>query len=152
SGVGQVQLAGGQEREIRVNLLPDQMQARGVSVTDVMGALQRQNMEVPAGRLERENVEQLVRVTGRIVDPAQFGSIIVARPGGVPLRLRKVARVGVGPEEERSVALVTAGRAVSPDVLKLAGANTLAVAEGVLEAIGTVQTTLAEGTTLQVTR
>src|SRR5690606_29242810 len=78
SGVGQVQIAGGQEREIRVNLLLDQMQARGVSVTEIMGALQRQNMEVPAGRLERDNVEQLVRVTGRIVDPQQFGSIIVA--------------------------------------------------------------------------
>src|SRR5690606_19802752 len=66
NGVGEVRLAGGQEREIRVFLLPDRMQALGVSVPEVMGALASQNLEVPAGRLERGAREQLVRVTGRI--------------------------------------------------------------------------------------
>lgn len=152
SGVGQAQVTGGQAREIRVNLIPDQMQARGVSVSDVMGALQRQNMEVPAGRLERDNVEQLVRVTGRIVDPERFGAIIVANRGGATIRLGEVARVEVGTEEERSVALVNDRRAVALDVLKVSGANTVAVADGVLEAVDTLQEILPAGTTLQVIR
>lgn len=152
TGVGQVQIAGGQEREIRINLLPDQMQARGVSVNDIRGALQRQNMEVPAGRLERDNVEHLVRVTGRIDDPQAFGSVIVANRNGTPIRLRDVARVEVGTEEERSVALVNDQRAVSLDVLKVSGANTVAVADGVLEAIDALEETLPAGTTLQVIR
>src|SRR5687768_4927926 len=65
-GVGEVRIAGGLEREIRVNLIPARLQALGVTLPEVMGALQRQNMEVPAGRIERGATEQLVRVTGRI--------------------------------------------------------------------------------------
>jgi HAE1 family hydrophobic/amphiphilic exporter-1 len=152
TGVGQAQIAGGQEREIRVNLVPDWMQARGVSVTDVMGALRMQNMEVPAGRLERDNTEQLVRVTGRIEDPAGFGAIIVANRNGTAIRLRDVARIEVGTEEERSVALVNDRRAVAVDVLKVSGANTVAVADGVLEAVSELQEMLPEGTTLEVIR
>ena len=69
-------------REVRVFLQPERMQALGVTVPEVMGALQRQNLEVPAGRLERGANEQLVRVTGRITDPEQFGDVIVATRGG----------------------------------------------------------------------
>ena len=53
SGVGEVRLAGGLAREIRVNLLPAELEARGITVPEVMGALQAQNLEVPAGRVEQ---------------------------------------------------------------------------------------------------
>ena len=58
-----------------------------------MTALRLQNLEVPAGRLERGSTETLVRVTGRITDPAQFNEIIVANRRGTPVRLREVATV-----------------------------------------------------------
>lgn len=82
TGVGEVRIAGGLEREVRINLLPDRMHAVGVSVPEVIGALQRQNMEVPAGRLERGSSEQLVRVTGRITEVRDFEDIIVANRRG----------------------------------------------------------------------
>ncbi|HYW12488.1 MAG TPA: efflux RND transporter permease subunit [Longimicrobium sp.] len=152
SGVGQVQIAGGLEREIRVNLLPERMQAVGVSAQDVMGALQRQNLEVPAGRVERGTGEQLVRVTGRITDPAQFNDVIVATRGGMTVRLADVARVEDATEEERSIALVDDRRAVSLDVLKVSGANTVEVADGVKEAIAELQTKLPAGAQLTMVR
>jgi HAE1 family hydrophobic/amphiphilic exporter-1 len=152
SGVGQVQIAGGLAREVRVFIQPDRMQATGVSAQDVMGALQRQNLEVPAGRLESGSQEQLVRVTGRIVRPEQFGQVIVANRQGQPVRLADVARVEYGTEEERSLALVDGTRAVSMDVLKVSGANTVAVADGVNEAIARIQGALPRGTQLQVIR
>ncbi|HEX8359637.1 MAG TPA: efflux RND transporter permease subunit [Longimicrobium sp.] len=152
SGVGQVQIAGGLAREVRVFIQPDRMQATGVSAQEVMGALQRQNLEVPAGRLESGSQEQLVRVTGRIVRPEQFARVIVANRQGQPVRLGDVARVEYGTEEERSLALVDGTRAVSMDVLKVSGANTVAVADGVNEAIAKIQGTLPQGTQLQVIR
>ncbi|HST60643.1 MAG TPA: efflux RND transporter permease subunit, partial [Longimicrobium sp.] len=152
SGVGQVQIAGGLEREIRVNLLPERMQAVGVSAQEIMGALQRQNLEVPAGRVERGTGEQLVRVTGRITDPAQFNDVIVASRNGMTVRLSDVARVEDATEEERSLALVDDRRAVSLDVLKVSGANTVEVADGVKEAIAELQTQLPAGAQLTVVR
>jgi hydrophobic/amphiphilic exporter-1 (mainly G- bacteria), HAE1 family len=152
SGVGQVQIAGGLEREIRVNLLPERMQAVGVSAQDVMGALSRQNLEVPAGRVERGTGEQLVRVTGRITDPAQFNDVIVATRNGMTVRLGDVARVEDATEEERSIALVDDRRAVSLDVLKVSGANTVEVADGVKEAMAKLQGELPAGAQLTMVR
>jgi HAE1 family hydrophobic/amphiphilic exporter-1 len=151
-GVGEVRLAGGLEREIRVFLQPDQMRALGVSVAEINGALQAQNLEAPAGRLEREGTETLVRVTGRITDPAQFNDIIVSNRGGAPIRLRDVATVEEGTEEERSLALVNGRRAVSLDILKISGANTVEVAEGVNAEIERIRERLPAGTELQVVR
>jgi HAE1 family hydrophobic/amphiphilic exporter-1 len=152
SGVGQVQIAGGLEREIRVNLLPERMQAVGVSAQDVMGALGRQNLEVPAGRVERGTGEQLVRVTGRITDPAQFNDVIVAMRNGMTVRLGDVARVEDATEEERSIALVDDRRAVSLDVLKVSGANTVEVADGVKEAMAKLESELPAGAQLTMVR
>jgi hydrophobic/amphiphilic exporter-1 (mainly G- bacteria), HAE1 family len=152
SGVGEVRLTGGLEREVRVFLQPDRMLAVGVSVPEVMGALQRQNMEVPAGRIEQGSSERLVRVVGRITDASQFGDVFIADRGGRPIRLKDVARVEEGTEEERSVALLNGKRAVSIDILKVSGANTVQVADGVAEAVAKLRPTLPGGVELSVIR
>jgi HAE1 family hydrophobic/amphiphilic exporter-1 len=151
-GVGEVRIAGGLEQEIRVYLQPDRLRALGVSVSEVMGALRAQNLEAPAGRLERGGTETLVRVTGRITDPAQFNEIIVANRNGTPVRLREVAQVEQGTEDERSLALVNGTRAVSLDVLKISGSNTVEVADGVNAALAEIRERLQAGTELQVVR
>jgi len=152
-GVGEVRIAGGLEREVRVFILPTRLQAVGVSVGEVMAALRSQNLEIPAGRVEKGGAERLVRVTGRITDPEQFGEVIVANRGGQPIRLKDVARVEEGNEEERSVALVNGERAVSLDILKVSGANTVEVADGVRAAIEEMRGgVLPAGTSLQVVR
>ncbi len=151
-GVGEVRIAGGLEREIRVNLLPNRLQALGVTVPDVMTALAQQNMEVPAGRIESGAREQLVRVTGRITDPRQFEDVVVVTRGGQPVRIRDVATVETGTEEERSVALVNDRRAVSMDILKVSGANTVQVADAVKKEIERISKTLPAGTELRVVR
>ncbi|MCC6242745.1 MAG: efflux RND transporter permease subunit [Gemmatimonadaceae bacterium] len=152
SGVGEVRLAGGLMREIRVNLLPAELQSRGVTVPEIMTALQRQNLEVPAGRVEQGNDERIVRVTGRITDAAQFADVIVASRNGQPVRLRDVARVEVGTEEERSLALVNGERAVAIDLVKVSGANTVAVADEVQKSLVKLRTSLPAGVELQVIR
>lgn len=149
-GVGNVQLAGGLERQIRIHVIPNRLQALGVSLNDVLGALQRQNLEVPAGRIESGPTEQLVRVTGRITEPQQFARVIVATRNSNAVRLGEVANVEDATEEERSLALVNGQRAISLDILKVAGGNTVAVADAIKEAIAELHRTLPEGVNLQV--
>ncbi len=151
-GVGEVRVSGGVRRQVNVLLLPERMRALGVTVPDVMGALQRQNLEIPAGRLEQGLGEQLVRVTGRINDPAGFEAVIVATRAGNPVMLRDVARIEDGVEEKRSVALVNGEAAVALDLLKVAGANTVEVADGVAEALHEARQLLPPGASLQVVR
>ncbi len=152
SGVGEVRIAGGVEKEVRVFLEPDRLRSLGVSVPEVMGALRQQNLEAPAGRIERGSSEQLVRVAGRITEARQFGDVIVAvRPGG-PIRLRDVARVEEGGEEERSLAFVNGARAVAIDILKVSGANTVEVADEVLAAIDDLRGSLPGDVSIQVVR
>jgi HAE1 family hydrophobic/amphiphilic exporter-1 len=152
-GVGQVTLAGGLERQVRVYLLPQELKAYAIGVPQVMSALAQQNLEVPAGRIETGATEQLVRVSGRITDVNQFARVIVsAARDGTPIRLGQVARVEDATEEERTLALVNDQRAVSLDVVKVSGANTVAVADGVKAAIEEIQPSLPAGTTLRLVR
>ncbi|HEY5112859.1 MAG TPA: efflux RND transporter permease subunit, partial [Coriobacteriia bacterium] len=152
SGVGQVQLAGGLAREIRINIIPSKMQALGVSAADIMGALQKQNLEVPAGFVQRNANEDLVRVLGRIKDPAEFNDVVLVNRGGLPVRLGQVARVEDATEDERSLAYVDGNRAIAMDVLKISGANTVAVADGVKKALTELQTRLPKGTEVRIVR
>jgi len=149
-GVGEVRITGGVKREVRVFLNPSRMQAVGVTVPEVIGALQSQNLEIPAGRLERGANEHLVRVTGRITDVRQFGEVIVGSRSGQPVRLKDIARVEEGSEEERSLALVDGERAVGIEILKVSGANTVDVAERVVKEAEEIAKQLPEGTRLTV--
>ncbi|HSA54391.1 MAG TPA: efflux RND transporter permease subunit [Gemmatimonadaceae bacterium] len=152
SGVGEVRVSGGAEREVRVFLLPARLQSLGVTVPEVTAALARQNLEVPAGRVRRGAGEQLVRVAGRITAPEQFGDVIVATRNGEPVRVRDVARVEDASPEERSLALLNDARALSIDILKVSGANTVAVADGVNAALDDMRSLLPPGTALRVVR
>ncbi|MGH7504243.1 MAG: efflux RND transporter permease subunit, partial [Longimicrobiales bacterium] len=95
---------------------------------------------------------QLVRVTGRITRPDEFADIIVANRNGQPIRLGQVARIEDATEEERSLAFVNGQRAVSLDILKVSGANTVQVADEVFERIAEITTGLPQATELSVVR
>ncbi len=151
-GVGEVRISGGLEREVRVYLQPQRMQALGITVPQVAGALQRQNLDVPAGRVQLGPSEQLVRVSGRIATPAQFGQVIIATRGGQTIRLADVARIEDATEEERSLALVDDRRSIGIDLIKVSGSNTVDVADGVKQQVEALRASLPPGTQLQVVR
>ena len=148
SGVGSVTLVGGLKREIHVLLLPDRMNALGVSPDMITRAVQRENGDVPAGRVEQGNAENLVRVAGKIRDPQEFATLIVTTRNGIPVRLGQVARIEDAQEEERDAAYVNGGRAVALEIRKTSGANTVAVADGVKRVIDELNHSLSNGVTL----
>ena len=152
SGVGEVNVIGGTARQIQIQLDPVAMRAYGVTPSQVSQALQRENQEVPAGRVERGETQRMIRVTGRVVDPVRFGDIVVANRQGVPVRVRDIGTVVDGTEIPRSAAFLNGARAVSLDVLKISGANTVEVAENVRHALEEIERTMPEDISLTVIR
>src|SRR5688572_23228071 len=158
TGVGGINLAGTEVRQIRVELNPEMMRAYGISVPQVTAALQRENQEVPAGRVTRGPTEELIRITGRIVEPQAFGRIVVAVREGVPVRLSDVATIVDGAADKRTAALL--GETGSPsdepalalEILKIAGSNTVEVADSVKAAALALERQLPADVKLRVTR
>jgi HAE1 family hydrophobic/amphiphilic exporter-1 len=152
SGVGAVNVVGGNRRQIQVKLDPVALRAYGVSPTQVMDALRRENQEVPAGRVERGATEQLVRITGRIVDPLAFGDIAVTVRNGVAVKLKDLGTVVDGSEERRSSAELDGARAISLEVVKISGANTVAVADAVNSVVDDLRDQLPPDVQLRIIR
>jgi len=134
-GVGSLNIIGGQRREIQVFLDPERMKAYGLTVSEVVLALRRENIEVPAGKVNSEAIEELVRIEGKIADPKLFQSLIVKNIRGVPVHLGEIARIADGYEEQRSLALIDGKRALALEVRKQSGSNTVNVAEAVKAAL-----------------
>ncbi len=149
-GVGSVTVAGGVRREIHALLLPDRMRALDVSPDMVVAAIQRENTDVPAGRVQRGASENLVRVKGRLADPKQFQNIVVTTRGGVPVRLGQVARIEDAQEEERDAAFVSGERAVSVEIRKVSGGNTVEIADQVNVEVEKLNHTLPGGVKLSM--
>ena len=141
-GVGSVTVAGGVRREVHVLMLPDRMRALDVSPDMVVAALQRENADVPAGRVQRGPSEDLVRVKGRLAAPRDFGGIVVTQRRGAPVRLSQVARIEDAQEEERDAAYVNGERSVSIEIRKVSGGNTVEIADQVNAAVEKLNATL----------
>ncbi|MBS0320316.1 MAG: efflux RND transporter permease subunit, partial [Proteobacteria bacterium] len=122
-GVARLNVNGRQTREIRIQIKPNQLTALGIGVDQVIAAIKNANQDVPAGRLTRGQTDTVVRVEGKVKDPAQFGRIIVAQQGGGPVYLSQVADVIDGEKEEDSIARINGHRAITIDLLKAQDAN-----------------------------
>lgn len=151
-GVGGVQVVGGAAREIRIELDPIALRAYGISPAQVVAAVQRENQEVPAGRVQRGNEERLVRITGRITDPLLFGDVAVTVRNGAPIRVRDVGNVVDGTAEKRSASYMGDNPALSLDILKITGANTVEVADQVRVVVEELQRQLPSDISLLVIR
>lgn len=151
-GVGAINTAGEETRQIRIELNPEAMRSYGISPQDVIDALRRENQEVPAGRVVRGATEQVIRVTGRVVNPASFASIVVAVRQSVPVRLGDVAKVVDGSADKRTAALLDDKPALALDILKISGSNTVAVADSVRAAAAELEKRLPSDVNLRVIR
>ena len=157
-GVGGVNIVGGNKRQIRVQVNPDALRAYGLSPAQLTAVLAQENQEVPAGRIERGATERLVRVTGRIVNPKAFADIPVAVRRGTPVRIGDVATVVDGAENRRSAAEISTTDqsksvpAVSLEVLKISGSNTVQVADAVKAAVAELEKQLPADIKMKIIR
>ncbi len=149
-GVGSVFIGGERRYAMRVWLDPRRLAARGLTAGDVAVALARENAEIPGGRVEGAQREFAVRTRGELVTAEEFGAMVVAtREGGV-VRLRDVAEVTVGAEDERTVTRYNGLPAVGLGVVKQGKASTLEVAEVVRATLPSLREELPAGMRLEV--
>ena len=150
NGVGDIQLFGLQLRQVRVWLDSGKLQAYGLSASDVMGALQRQNVELPGGRIESLSKEYTVKVKGEFLTVPEFNDLVIAYDKGAPVRLRDIGKAEDGMEERRSIARFNGIPAVTMGVQKQSGTNTVEVVDRVKAEIVKINKTLPPGMTLNI--
>ncbi len=142
SGVGQVTLVGLARREIQIFLDRDKVKSYGLTYAQVAGALQRENLDMPAGKLEQGQQEPLVRVAGKLRSLDSFARVVVAFRNGSPIYLPMVAHVVDGVEERRSASLIDGRPGLSLDIVKQSGSNTVQVADAVDKAVNEINSEL----------
>ncbi|MEO6928347.1 MAG: efflux RND transporter permease subunit [Casimicrobiaceae bacterium] len=149
-GVAQINVNGRVTREIRIQVKPSALIALGIGVDQVMTAVRNANQDVPAGRLSHGISETVVRVDGKIKDPAQFARIIVAQQGGAPVYLSQVADVIDGEKEEESIARINGHPAITIDLLKSQDANIVETGHEVLKALDTLKARLPSDVEIRI--
>src|SRR5687768_7638571 len=150
AGVSGAPIFGERRFAMRVWLSPSELAARGLTAQDVESAIRTRSVEIPAGRIESERREFSVRYLGEMKTPAEFADITVASGPGRLVKLGDVARVEPGPEDERSVTRYSQTPAIFVGVVRQSKANVIDVANGVYEALPSVQAALPAGVELNM--
>jgi HAE1 family hydrophobic/amphiphilic exporter-1 len=150
--IGAVTLVGQRRREIQIAIDPNRLTAYGLSIQQVQAALQRQNVEVPGGRLTGAGREEGLRTLGRVTAVADFDTIVVAETPRGPIRVRDVAQVLDAEEEPRTLSRLDGQNAVALLVRKQSGTNTVAVVDRVKARLDEVRSTLPGDVTIDVVR
>ncbi len=151
-GVGGVTIFGGNNYSMRVWLDPEKLKSRNLTTQDVYAAIQEQNVQVAAGQVGQPpspntlEFQYIVSALGRLSDPEQFENIVVkAGEDGRVTYLKDIARVELGAQSYDQYAEKGGVPSASLGVYQLPGANALAVAEGVREAVARMQESFPEG-------
>jgi HAE1 family hydrophobic/amphiphilic exporter-1 len=133
AGVGAVTVRGGTERELQVELEQAKLQSVGLTVGAVSQILRAESVDVPGGRLTFAGREFSLKAAGRFTSPRDVENVVLtSRPDGTQIRVRDVGTVVDGNTEMRTLTRVNGERAVLFDVMKQAGANTVAVSDAVM--------------------
>ncbi|MBP7566498.1 MAG: efflux RND transporter permease subunit, partial [Burkholderiaceae bacterium] len=157
-GVGSVTLVGGTRREINLYLDPQAMEALGVTAEQVVAAARGESQALPVGSIRSATQERVVQIDARMQRPEDFGDIIVTRKasgaagqagGGVPVRLKQVARVADGAQELETLALYNGQRTLLLTVQKAQDENTIAVIDGLTRAVAEITPQLPAGVRLE---
>jgi HAE1 family hydrophobic/amphiphilic exporter-1 len=149
-GVGEVTLGGFLERNMRIWLKLEELKARDLAVDDVISALQREHVEVPAGRIESGTREMNVRAIGEAPSADEFRKIVVAYRNDSPVLLSHVAVVEDGLSDRRRLARALGVPAIGMGIKKQHGSNAVNVARGVRKKVDELRGSLPPGVSLEV--
>ncbi len=131
TGVADVPIYGERKYAMRVWLDPERMAGYRLTTQDVEDAIRRNNLELPAGRIESQQREFSVTSQTDLKTPAQFSNIVIRTVNGFPVRIQDVARVEEGAASDRSRVRLNGRDAISVGVIRQATANPLELSQGV---------------------
>ena len=148
-GVTEINTIGGYAKEFQVAPLPDKLVSYGLTMPDLVAAIERNNGNVGAGYIEKRGEQYLIRAPGQVTDIADIGNIVVSSRQGVPIRIRDVAEVGIGKELRTGAATENGREVVLGTVFMLIGENSRKVSQAVAKRLDEINRTLPQGVVAQ---
>ncbi len=152
AGVGDVTFLGQQDYSMRVWLDPEQLQARGLTATDVVNAVREQNVQVAAGQIGQppvpagQDFQYTMSTLGRLTEAEQFGDIVVkAGAAGEIVRLRDLGRLELGAKSQDQSCTLDGRPSVGLAIFQLPGSNALATAGAIREKMEELKGRFPEG-------
>ena len=149
-GVASVMIGGQRRYAMRIWLDRDRLAAFRMTAQDVEGALLRQNVEVPSGRIESQQREFTVLTETDLKTPEEFNRLIIRKVNGYPVRLSDIGHAEIGADDDRNAVRVNGNPAVGLGVVKQSTANTLAVARAVRAELPRIRDSLPPGMNISV--
>jgi multidrug efflux pump subunit AcrB len=146
-----VDVRGGLEREVKVDVHLDRLQFYGLEIQDVIDAIRDENVNIPGGSIDVGPLQYLVRVAGEFEDPMIIQDLVVDTKDGRPIYVRDIADVDFGFQDRTSYARLDAAPVVTLDVLKRSGENIIEASELVKATILEMEPLLPPTTVVKIT-
>lgn len=149
-GVASLGIWGGLEREIHVNLQPDKIKALGLPLDMILNKIRSENVDVPAGTIERGNFEVLIRTPGVYTNLDEIRDTVIAIRDGVTIQLKEIATVEDSWQKIRRIVRVNGKQGVRLSISKQSGRNTVEVAKAVLKEIELIERDIPQITLIPI--
>ena len=144
-GITEVNSIGGYVKQFHVTPYPDKLISLGLTLQDLVAALERNNLNVGAGYIEKSGEQYLVRVPGQVASLVEIGEIIVGSNQGVPIRIKNVADVLIGKELRTGAAMQNGREVVLGTAHMLMGENSRTVSQAAAEKLAEINRSLPAG-------
>ncbi|WP_440533934.1 CusA/CzcA family heavy metal efflux RND transporter [Variovorax sp. YR566] len=145
AGVTEINSIGGYAKEFHIAPDPAKLLAHGLTMTDLVTALERNNANVGAGYIEKRGEQYLIRAPGQVKSVEDIGNVILGNANGIPLRVQDVAEVGIGKELRTGAATDNGREVVLGTVFMLIGENSRTVSQAVDKKMQEINRTLPAG-------
>lgn len=139
NGVAQVNLVGGQEREIQISLDAKKLQGYGISVPQAQQIILASNLDFPTGKVKTRENSTLIRLAGKFKNVEELRNLVISTRNGVQVRLGDIADVQDSQKEVEKIARVNQKSAILLQVIKQSDANAVAVSEAVKKAVAQIE-------------
>jgi len=151
NGVAQVNLVGGEEREIQVSLDQEKLKGYGLSIPDVQAAILTSNLDFPTGNIQTRENSMLVRLSGKYKNVQEMRNLVVSSKNGIQIRLGDIADVQDSKKEVEKISRVDRKSAIVVQIIKQTDANAVAVSEETRAAVAKIEKDYASyGLKLQI--
>jgi HAE1 family hydrophobic/amphiphilic exporter-1 len=151
NGVAQVQVQGAQKYAVRIQLDPDAMATRGISIDEVKKAIQQTSVNSPTGTLSGEHKNYTIQTNGQLLDAAAYRSLIVAYRNNSPVLLEEIAQIIDSVENNKNASWFNNDtRSITLSIQRQPGTNTVAVADAIKELLPTFREQLPASVNLEL--
>lgn len=138
-GVASVRVRGGLEREVQVEVREDWMQARGITIEQVVSTLREENVNLPGGAILEGDHEYLVRTVGELLSTTEIANVSIRRSDGIRVPLSEIATISESHKDREVVSRLDGNEAVELEIFKAADANIVRLSEQIQERLGVIE-------------